>query len=257
MNHPGRPVVPVVEWAQRLGWRVAWNVPDNVLNQLPGEPFHKYRRRALPLLMAGLYQGMPALAVHIDYTRKNSSPGDSYYSPGAGMHLTTASKTTKRVLTCGVVVLELPSPVPELVLDEKRDKLSDIADLFSFNRSKNVIQGDGVDIGPAALNVYHASGVPPDYVRSVVTMDRTRWLYNEGRGPGPNTALGKVHFRLSGRKIIVWCGRNFKDAAVLDDLFGIAQEIQRWIPPAAFQDPAGAVADRQHIPLPQLQLPFG
>lgn len=257
MNQPGQPGLPVAEWAQRLGWRMAWNVPDNVLDQLPGAPFHNYRRRSVPLLMAGLYQGMPALAVHIRFSKKNSSPGSSHYSSSAGMYMNGASKTSKQVVTCGTVILEMPSPVPELVVEEKRDKLGDIASLFDFNRSKNVVQGKGIDVGPASLNIYHVSGASPEYARAVVTPDRTRWLYNEGRGPAPNTTLGKVHFRLSGRKIIVWCGRNFEDPVVLDNLLGIAQEIQRWIPPAAYQDPAAAEADRQSIPLPQLQLPFG
>ncbi len=244
-----------MEWASRLGWRIAWNVPDGVLNQLPGAPFHKYRRKSVPVVLAGPYQGMPALAMHIDYTSKQSSSGGSYYSASTDMYVST-SKTTKRVSTCGVVVLELSSPVPELVLDEKREKLDDILDIFSFNRSKDLIQGGAVDVGPAALNVYHASGASAGFVRSMVTIERTQWLYNQGRGPASNTTLGKVCFRLSGRKVIVWCGRNFKEPAVLDNLFGVAQEIVRWIPPAAYQDPAAAQADQQHTPLPQLQLPF-
>ncbi|MCI2417105.1 hypothetical protein MOQ72_06700 [Saccharopolyspora sp. K220] len=255
MNHPGQPVVPVVAWAQRLGWRVAWNVPGEVLEQLPGAPFHKYRRKSVPILLAGRYQGMSAMAVHIDFTSKQSSAAGSYYSASTETYVST-STTKQKVSTCGVVVLELPSPVPELVVDEKRDKLDDVSDLFSFNRSKDIFQGEAVDVGPAALHCYHVSGAPPEFVRSVVTVERTQWLYGGGLGPASNTTLGKVYFRLSGRKVIVWSGRNFEDTAVLDSLFGIAQEILRWIPPAAYQDPIAAEADRQHVPLPQLQVPF-
>jgi hypothetical protein len=255
MNHPGQPGVPAVEWARRLGWRVAWDVSDDVLDQLPGAPFHKYRRKAVPLLMAGPYQGMPAMAVHIDFTSKQAGSGGSYYSATTDRQMSTAS-TVKKKSTFGVVVLELPSPVPELVLDEKRSKLDDALDLFSWNRSRDVFQGEAVDVGPAALNCYHVSGGPPEFVRSVVTLERTQWLYNRGRGPAPNTTLGKVYFRLSGRKLIVWAGRNFKDVKVLDSLFGIAQEILRWIPPAAYQDPMAAEADRQHTALSHLRAPF-
>ncbi|MEV0701459.1 hypothetical protein AB0I53_26605 [Saccharopolyspora sp. NPDC050389] len=105
------------------------------------------------------------------------------------------------------------------------------------------------------MNIYHVSGASPEYARSVVTPDRTRWLYSDGHGPAPNTTLGEVHFRLSGRKIIVWCGRDFKDPVVLDDLLGTAEEIRRWIPSAAYQDPQAAEADRQHVPLTRLQVP--
>ncbi|MFI0468772.1 hypothetical protein ACH347_32250 [Saccharopolyspora sp. 5N102] len=46
------------------------------------------------------------------------------------------------------------------------------------------------------------------------------------------------------------------DAAVVSGLLAVAEEIARWIPTAAYQDPRAAEADRQHVPLAQLQVPL-
>ncbi|GAA0504757.1 hypothetical protein GCM10011581_33650 [Saccharopolyspora subtropica] len=246
---------PVAAWAQQRGWRVAWGVPAEVLDQLPGPPFHAFRRRSVPVVLAGWFQGMPALAVQVDFTSKRSRSTGSSYSAGTGSFVGTSQTSEKAVIT-GAVVLEMPSPVPELVLDEDRDVLDDVLDLFSFNRSRDVFQGKPVDIGPASLGIYHAAGASPEYVRAVLAPQRIQWLYGNGLGPSPATNLGPVRFRLSGRKLIVWAGRTFDQPVVLDALLTTALEILRWIPPAALRDPAAAEADRQHVPLSHLRIAF-
>ncbi|MDA3647231.1 hypothetical protein LZ318_35325 [Saccharopolyspora indica] len=249
---------PLAQWSQQRGWQVVWNVPVRVLDQLRGQPFHEYRRKDIPVLMRGDHRGAPAMAVQVDFRHLHSvRTGPSYYSPGADRQV-QPTKTVERKSSCGIVVVELPAPVPELLVSAKRDVLGDVEGLFFWNRSHRPFQGRAVGKvpteGPAVafreagghVGDYHLFGADPAYAHAVLTPQRATWLKGNRCGP--------VFFRLSGRKLVVWCYSGLVDVAVVDELLAVADEVASWIPAAAYQDPAGAQADRQHVPLVRLQV---
>ncbi|MER7077713.1 hypothetical protein SAMN02982929_06269 [Saccharopolyspora kobensis] len=251
----------LARWAQQRGWQVAWNVPRSVLNQLRGQPFHEYRRKDVPVLMRGVHRGAPAMALQIDFRRLRSvSTGPSYYSPGIDRQL-QPSKTVERRSTSSIVVVELPGPVPELLVGAEREVLGDVEGLLFWNRSHRPFQGRAVGQvpteGPAValpesgghVGDYCLFDADPGYAHAILTPQRATWLKGNRCGP--------VFFRLSGRKLAVWCSGGLVDVAVVDELLAVADEIASWIPAAAYRDPAGAKADQQHVPLAQLRIPAG
>lgn len=134
---------PLAQWSQQRDWQVAWNVPMRVLDQLRGQPFHEYRRKDVPVLMRGAHRGVPAMAVQIDFRHLHSvRTGPSYYSPGTERQ-TQPTRTVERKSSSGIVV-ELPAPVPELLVGAKRDVLSDVEGMLFWNRSHRPFQGRAV-----------------------------------------------------------------------------------------------------------------
>ncbi len=253
---------PFQQWAAQQGWRIARDVPTDVLEQLPGPPFHEYRRKAISLLLAGLHEGMPALVMQLANSYQHSAPSGSYYSPGADRQVSTSTTHTGTSMT-SVAVLELPAPVPELLVEQQRDKLDDVLNLFRFNRSRRPFQTSPVatvQIGDPSRSLeaftYHLSGASPQYVQAVATPERLNWLYASFGTYAGLDVQARPYFRFSGRKVICWTGERLFNPKAVDDLLGWAHFLTSWIPPAAFQDPAAAQADQQHTPLPQLQLPF-
>jgi hypothetical protein len=258
----GPPPEPIEAWAQRNGWRIARNVPKNVLKQLPGPPFHEFRSKAVPLVLAGQHRGMPAMVLQLDYGAKYSSPTGSYYSSSTGSHVTTW-QTNKRISSRVVAILELSAPVPELVVGRKRNVLDDIEDLFKLNRTSMIFQGKPVDVvqvGDPRTSLdaftFHVSGSSPEYVRSIVSAERIRWLCDAFAGFAATHHCGRPFFRLSGRKIVFWTGGKLASPGVAEGLLDWAHGVTGWIPSAAYQNPAAAEAERQHVPLAQLAIPF-
>ncbi|MEV0701458.1 hypothetical protein AB0I53_26600 [Saccharopolyspora sp. NPDC050389] len=272
MNQPGQPWQqpmhppagdPFQQWAAQRSWRMARDVPGDVLDQLPGPPFHDYEHKGIPLLLAGLHQGMPALVMQIASSYKYTATTGSYYSTTSDRQMTTSKSGTATSVT-SVAVLELPSPVPELLVSRRREKSGGLRGLLGFGRSKGSSEGSSVatvQIGDPSRSTnaftYDISGASPEYAHAVVTPERLHWLYqsfsNFAGLKVPSTPL----FRLSGRKVMFWTSRQLFRPDTVDELLGWAHHVTSWIPPAAFQDPAAAAADRQHVPLTQLRLPFG
>ncbi|MEU6266535.1 hypothetical protein [Saccharopolyspora shandongensis] len=271
MNQPGQPWQqpmhppagdPVQQWAAQRGWRMARDVPAGVLEQLPGPPFHDYEHKAIPLLLAGLHEGMPALVMQIANSYKYTATTGSYYSTTTDRQVTTSKSGTTTSMT-SVAVLELPSPVPELLVYQRREESGGLLGLLGFGRSKRSSEGEPVatvQIGDPSRSTdaftYHISGASPEYVQAVVTPERVRWLYQSFATYAGKNVQPRPYFRFSGRKVMCWVGEWLFNPRAVDDLLGWAHFLTGWIPPAAYQDPAGVEADRQHIPLPQLQLPF-
>ncbi|MGI8308631.1 hypothetical protein [Saccharopolyspora hattusasensis] len=254
---------PFQQWAEQRGWRIARDLPEGVLNQLSGPPFHDYEQRAIPLLLTGFYEGMPALVVQIANSYKYTATTGSYFSTTTDRQVTTSKSGTATSMT-SVAVLELPSPVPELLVHQRREKQGGLLGLLGFGRSKGNSQGEPiatVQIGDPSRSTdaftYSISGASPGYVQAVVTPERLHWLYQSFSNFAGLKVPSKPLFRLSGRKVMFWTSRQLFRPDTVDELLGWAHHVTSWIPPAAFQDPAGAEADRQHIPLPQLRLPFG
>ncbi|MGW1679120.1 hypothetical protein [Saccharopolyspora sp. NPDC002376] len=253
---------PLAQWAQQQGWQVAWNVPSSVLDPLRGQPFHEYRRKQVPVLMRGYHRGALAMAVQVDFRHLHkATTGPSYYSPGADRYV-EPTKTVEHTSTSSVVVVELPAPVPELLVGTKRNVLGDVESLFFLNKTQRLFQGRAVGTvstgGPSIafitasgyLSDYYLYDADPAYAHAVLTPERATWLKS-------NRSTGPVFFRLSGRKLIVWSYTGMGSVAVVDALFAAADEIVRWIPPAAYNTPAAVQADQQHVPLTQLQIPVG
>ncbi|MDA3624987.1 hypothetical protein OU415_06050 [Saccharopolyspora sp. WRP15-2] len=249
---------------QQQGWRTSWNVRKSALKGLPGQPFDRYRRKKIPLALSGFHRGMPAVAMQIDFKYKGLAGGSGptvYNTNGVALN---GSRSVAKWESFSVAVVEMPAPVPELLVDDKRDGLEDFGDLLSLNRSRGVFQGRPTAevpiIDPATSrkwSSFHVFDASPAYAHAVLTEPRAFWLANSDRGlPEIRGAAGALGFRLSGRKLIVWLQRPL-DPAVVDTLLWIADEIMRWIPPAAYQDPAALQADQQHVPLAQLQAQFG
>lgn len=265
-QQPMHPTVgdPFQQWAAQRGWRIARDVSGDVLNQLSGTPFHDYQQKAIPLLLAGSHQGMPALVVQIANSYKYTATTGSYYSTTTDRQVTTSTSGTATSMT-SVAVLELPSPVPELLVHQRRrEKSGGLLGLLGFGRSKGSSPGEpiaNVQIGDPSRSTdaftYSISGANPEYVQAVVTPERLHWLYQSFATYAGKDVQPRPYFRFSGRKVMCWVGEWLFNPRAIDDLLGWAHYLTRWIPPAAFQDPAGAEADRQHVPLPQLQLPFG
>ncbi|MDA3624986.1 hypothetical protein OU415_06045 [Saccharopolyspora sp. WRP15-2] len=253
---------PLAQWAQQQGWQVAWNVPSSVLDQLRGQPFHEYRRKQVPVLMRGHHRGAPAMVAQVDFRHLHkATTGPSYYSPGADRYV-EPSKTVEHTTTISAVVVELPAPVPELLVGTKRNLLGDVESLFFLNKAQRLFQGRAVGQvatgGPSIafsaadgyLGDYYLYDADPAYAHAVLTPERATWLKS-------NRSSGPVFFRLSGRKLVVWAYTELGGVAVVDALLAAADEIVRWIPPAAYQDPAAAQADQRHVPLVQWQIPVG
>ncbi|PKW12920.1 hypothetical protein [Saccharopolyspora spinosa] len=251
---------PFQQWAAQRGWRIARDVPEGVLNQLSGSPFHDYKQRAIPLLLAGFYEGMPALVVQIANSYKYTATTGSYFSTTTDRQVTTSKSGTATSMT-SVAVLELPSPVPELLVHQRSEKQGGLLGLLGFGRSKGNSQGEPiatVQIGDPSRSTdaftYSISGASPEYVQAVVTPERLHWLYQSFATYAGKDVQPRPYFRFSGRKVMCWVGEWLFNPRAIDDLLGWANLLTGWIPPAAFQDPAGTEADRQHIPLQQLQL---
>ncbi|MBE9374963.1 hypothetical protein IQ251_10980 [Saccharopolyspora sp. HNM0983] len=243
----------VQEWGGPRGWRVARDVDKAVLQQFPGTPFHAFRRKQVPVVASGSVDGAPAALLQVDFTVKYQSNGGSTYSSATGGMMSTG-KTKKETEYRAPLVVELPAPVPKLEFVLKRDPLDEILHVAKLNRWFRLRTG-ALGTGVSYLDrMYHLSGSSVEYVRSVFTPERAEWLYTDAKGPLEDVVLGDVRFRLSGRRLIVWSRRNFRDPAVIDGLIRVAQEIRSWIPQQAFQDPAGVQADQGNVPLSQVQL---
>lgn len=244
----------VQEWGAPHGWRVARDVHKRVLGQFPGQPFHEFRRKRVPVVATGSVDGAPAALVQVDFTVKQESAGGSYYSSAGGGSMSTG-KTEKKTEYRAPLVVELPAPVPELSLVFKRDPLEEILHVLKLNRGFR-LQGRSFGTGSKLQDrMYHLSGASEEYARSIVSTERVEWLNGRGNGPWEDVRLGHVRFRLAGRRLIVWPHRTVHDPMVIDGLVRVAREIRSWIPQQAFQDPAGVQADQANGPLSQLQLP--
>lgn len=244
-------------WAAQRGWRISWNVPPGVLGQFRGTPFHMYRRKGVPVLAVGQHQGAPAMVTQINFWYRYQTTGRSYYSSG---QLEIPRRTREMAGAISVAVVELPAPVPELWLDEKRDALDGVLDLFHLNRSQQLFpprplaEIDVVEPSTSKWwNRYHVFGTDPAYAHAVLTPQRAFWLYTSLAGLPSAGGTGAPYIRLSGRKLVVWTARPLVPE-VADRLLQVTEEVARWIPSAAYQDPAGAQADQQHVPLAQLRL---
>ncbi|SDX48139.1 hypothetical protein SAMN05216215_1011155 [Saccharopolyspora shandongensis] len=268
MNQPGQPWQqpmhppagdPFQQWAAQRGWRMARDVPGDVLGQLPGPPFHDYEHKAIPLLLAGLHEGMPALVMQIANSYKYTATTGSYYSTTTDRQVTTSKSGTATSFT-SVAVLELSSPIPELLVYQRHEKPGGLLGMLGFGRSE---QGPlaTVQIGDPSRSLeafaYQISGASPEYAQAVATPARLNWLYESFATYAGLDVQARPYFRFSGRKVMCWTGSRLFNPRAVDDLLGWARYLTSWIPPAAFQDPAAAEADRQHVPLSQLRLPLG
>ncbi|MER5393118.1 hypothetical protein [Saccharopolyspora sp. NPDC002686] len=248
---------------QQQGWRTSWNVPKGALKGLPGQPFDRYRRKQIPLALSGFHRGMPAVAMQIDFKYKGLAGGSGrtvYSTSGAPLN---SSRSVGKWESLSVAVVEMPAPVPELLVDEKRDWIDDFGSLLSLNRSRGLFSGGSTAEVPVInpetsdkWNSYYVYDADPAYAQAVFTPQRAFWLYTSQKGLPKTSGLGCAYFRLSGRKLIVWTVRQLSPDGV-ERLLWVADEIVRWIPPAAYQDPAGIQADQQHVPLAQVQAQLG
>lgn len=228
----------LAQWAAQRNWRLYRSVSAPAFDGVAGQPVHDYRRKEIPAVLSGEWNGLSALAAQLEqraWVTKQSGPASS-----RGFFW-----EDEVVARPGVLVVELRHPVPELVVALQRNTLDDVQNLFTRNRAKGVFQGQALDTVPFGNTgqSYHISGAVPDYVRAVASRDRVQWLAAFGQPA--------IQFRLSGRKLFVW-GPGLHDPAAIDRLGGIAQQIISWIPAAAFQEPAALEADRQHAPLETL-----
>ncbi|MBE9374964.1 hypothetical protein IQ251_10985 [Saccharopolyspora sp. HNM0983] len=224
----------VQEWGAPRGWRVARDVPKQVLKQFPGQPFHEFRRKQVPVLAAGAVDGAPAVVLQVDFTIKYQSSGGSTSSSAGGMRST--GKTKKKTHPRTAIVVELPAPVPEVVLMQARDVLDDVLHLFKLNRTFQMFRGPSKGTGSERLDaLYRVEGESEEHIRSVINPDRVQWLYNKNAGPYPGVRLEQTCFRLTGRTLVLWVNRPVFDPAVLDGLVATVQEVRRWIPNNVFQ----------------------
>ena len=251
---PARPKPHAAEavetWGVPRGWRVARDVHPELADQLPGPPFHDFRKKMVPVLAAGPLDGGPGVAVQLDFAMQ--IPDGASYS---GDRVRTRYKTVFEQRQ--VLLVELPAPVPELVLTFKRRQLPNLFQVLNRNGGAPKFQGRSTQFDVPDLDaVYHRSGSSPDYVRSVLTPQRVQWLHGGGRGPAwSGVELTQTCLRLSGRNLAVWSSCAFHDPRVLDALHAVAGEVRSWIPPQAFQDPAAAQAEHRNVPLADVRVP--
>lgn len=217
---------PFASWASRQGWRIARDVPRNVLRHLPGPPFHESGRKSLPVLTAGRLGDLSAIVMQIDY-RPGGEPGSVSRGNSA------------------VAVVELAHPVPDLAVTLKRS-----GGPLGTRRWRGLFQRRVLEVVPIDREgrAYQVSGAP-EFVRRVVSRDRLALLTQRC---SPRTP----YFRFSGNKVIAWWDGPVTQPKDIDALLGLAEEVMRWIPAAAQEDSPAPSTTGRHLPLERLPIPF-